>query len=78
MFSLNIPYRGKAGNIVDLAEVSKIYCTLRDRSGEGCSTFRDGVVKENGKTIGFVSYNGKIWPGSDYDPAATPLYNPYA
>lgn len=48
-----------------LAEASRIYCQLRDESGEGASTFPEGRA-----AIYRVSYNGKVWLGANvvYDP----------
>ncbi len=53
------------GSIVisdELSVISKVYCRIRDESGEGCSTFRDVLVRrEGGGVIGRISYNGRIW-----------------
>jgi len=49
------------------SEASKIYSELRDASGEGASTWRDGSW--NGHRI---SYNGKVW----FDDAV--VFNPYS
>lgn len=49
-----------------LAEVSETYNRERDISGEGASTFPTASVVREGKVIGRLSYNGRIWaPGSD-------------
>ena len=65
---------GKRHNIevASLEEASRVYCTLRDESGEGASTWPNGTV-----TGGYrVSYNGRIWLGKDS--ARICVYNPYA
>lgn len=41
--------------------LSQIYCMARDVSGEGCSTFRPVNVSMDGKEIGHISYNGRVW-----------------
>jgi hypothetical protein len=55
------------GNIIvsdELSVISKAYCRIRDESGEGGSTFRPVNVKQDGKVIGSISYNGRIWSQS--------------
>ena len=45
-----------------LAEASAAYCAVRDESGEGSSTFPNGIViVDGGAQRLVVSYNGKIW-----------------
>jgi hypothetical protein len=41
--------------------LSAIYCRVRDASGEGNTTFRPVNVREAGKHIGHISYNGRVW-----------------
>ena len=62
--------------VADFAQASEIYCTERDMSGEGASTF------PNGKIIGadgphYVSYNGKVWKGTSRSVKSELVYNPY-
>jgi hypothetical protein len=45
----------------DLSVLSKAYCRIRDESGEGGSTFPPANVRQDGKPIGHISYNGRIW-----------------
>jgi len=56
-----------------LAECSAEYCRIRDLSGEGASTFPDGVVKFDGSKL-HVSYNGRIWASPKWMPGMTPIY----
>lgn len=44
-----------------LADISRAYGDVRDRSDEGASTFPYGVVRVDGGAVGFMSYNGKVW-----------------
>lgn len=58
--------------ITSYAEACKIYCSIRDKSEEGVSTFPGGVIKaSDGKTIARISYNGCVWVGdmAVYEPA---------
>jgi hypothetical protein len=58
--------------VASLEEASRVYCDLRDESGEGASTFPNGKV---GKYR--ISYNGKVWLG--HGPVDSQLvYDPYA
>ena len=65
---------GKRYNIPvqSLEEASRVYCGLRDESGEGGSTWPSGRVGEY-----TVSYNGKVWLGK-WSEGAQPVYAPFA
>ena len=65
---------GKRHNIkvASLEEASRIYCTLRDESGEGGSTFPEGKVGDHR-----ISYNGKVWLGK-WKVGDKPVFDPYA
>ncbi|NNM62422.1 MAG: hypothetical protein HKM03_09655 [Steroidobacteraceae bacterium] len=52
-------------NVADLPSASREYQRLRDESGEGGSTFPDGVVKGNSGTYR-ISYNGRVWLGGNW------------
>jgi hypothetical protein len=58
-------YQATIRNVVygadSLKLLSEIYCLARDVSGEGCTTFRPVNVREGGKEIGHISYNGRVW-----------------
>lgn len=58
-----------------LSLLSEIYCLARDVSGEGCSTFRPVNVREGGKAIGHISYNGRVWDQPLYSGLSMPLYS---
>jgi hypothetical protein len=55
--------RRSSHDVATLAEASAIYGRERDLSGEGGSTFPDGIITD-GKVRYRVSYNGRIW---EYD-----------
>lgn len=81
MLTLTI-HRRLTQDVVDLAEASSTYGLARDLSGEGASTFPQGVVTdETGMVVAFVSYNAKVWEDDpcrrNWKPGSTPLYNPY-
>jgi hypothetical protein len=62
-----------------LKALSDAYSAARDASGEGASTVPSAKVYDrDGKQIGHISYNGRIWPGTTWEPGMVPLYNPYA
>jgi len=61
-----------------LADLSQAYSRLRDKSGEGASTFPAAIVRDRrGYAAGHISYNGRIWPGfpHEWHSALTPLYD---
>lgn len=62
------------------AQASELFCAARDAYGEGASrTPRAILVRECGRIVGHVSYNGRVWAGESqnwnsdtalfYDPA---------
>lgn len=80
MMNIHIPGHGARRTAIvpveTYAEASAVYSAARDASGEGASTFRDGVVKDaNGRTMARVSYNGRVWPPGPYVEGAVPLYD---
>jgi hypothetical protein len=40
------------------------------------SRFTGGPIAEGGKIVAHVSYNGRVWAGTEWTPGATPLYDP--
>lgn len=74
MLTVIIPRRPKM-TASDLADASAKYSEVRDASGEGASTFYDGVVMQDGKPVARISYNGRIWPLEDWTPDMTPLFD---
>ena len=63
-----------------LKEMSELYCAIRDVRYAGSSKFPRARVKDqSGKTVAFISYNGKVWRGSPekFNDATDCLYSPY-
>lgn len=58
---IEIYRRLPATPVADYAAASAAYCALQTESGEGGSTFPNGKVTDDGKQIGYVSYNGRVW-----------------
>lgn len=75
MFTFKINRKTHTTNT--LAEVSAIYSAARDESGLGASRWPEAIVYSDGKAVGRVSYNGKIWPVGEWSVGMTPLFNPY-
>jgi hypothetical protein len=48
--------------VATLAEASQKYAAERQRTGEGCSTFPAGTIRDGTKTYR-VSYNARVWVG---------------
>lgn len=55
-----IPYAAES-----LAELSAIYCRVRDETQEGASSFKEVLVYESGRClpIGHIAYNGNVFAG---------------
>ena len=61
-----------------LRQASEFFCAARDRSGLGGSKMpTPDLIDASGKPVGYVSYNGRIWPGSprDWDADKRPLFD---
>jgi hypothetical protein len=69
--------RGKTYRPSTFAEASAIYADLRDKSGEGASTFRDTTIMQGGAAVARISYNAKVWPAKEWASGDVPLYSPY-
>lgn len=71
---------GKRGSYTaeTIPAISATYCSVRDESGEGASTFPTGTVHEyqGGKLVGYVSYNGNIWRDEEKKRGSL-IYCPY-
>jgi hypothetical protein len=57
--------------VADLPAASREYQRIRDESGEGGSTFPEGIVKGGSGTYR-ISYNGRVWLGRKYVQGAKP------
>jgi len=62
-FRYRITIRDVVYGADSLKLLSEIYCLVRDANGEGCSTFLPATVREHGRDVGYISYNGRIWDG---------------
>lgn len=62
--------------VTSYREASAIFQDRRDISGEGGSTFNDGIVLAGNSPVARISYNGRVWPGTRYVPDDRPLHDP--
>jgi hypothetical protein len=60
-FRYQITIRNVVYGADNLKLLSEIYCLARDVSGEGNTKFLPVNVREDGRNIGHISYNGRIW-----------------
>ena len=59
------------------ADVSSAYRRTIEHLGLGASqTPPCTIFDETGMLVAHVSYNGRVWAGSSYQPGAVPLYEP--
>jgi hypothetical protein len=65
----------KTHRVSDMAEASRIFrASVGDR---GASAMPDGILlNDDGKQVGHVSYNGRVWKGVHYVAGADALYCP--
>jgi hypothetical protein len=62
--------------VQSLAQASAMYCAARDTHGEGASCTPEALIMTaDGRKIGHISYNGRVWPPQDWQPGMTPLYD---
>ena len=78
-FNLYIPAsktRGRAHiTCASLKVASQAYCTIRDETGEGGSTFPDGRIVSDDGDVYRVSYNGRIWDNKPWSADDKPVYD---
>lgn len=74
---LTIRIGRKAYAIPDLAAASRMVCEARDRSGIGSSAFKPPLICEGDRPVGYVSFNGRVWPGlpTQWKAGAVPLFD---
>ena len=77
---LNVVIDNKTyGKVRTFEEASRKYTFAREEAQLKSSELSPAeLVDESGKTVAFVSYNGKVWAGDKYKPGQAPLYNPFA
>lgn len=52
--------------VPSVERASEMYCAARDASGDGASRVPPAlIVDQTGQRVACISYNGRIWPGSD-------------
>lgn len=67
-------------SVATFEQASQMFCAARDKLmlEQGSSKISSQmIVDEHGETIGHVSYNGCVWPGSPlaWAPGSVPLYD---
>lgn len=63
--------------VASLKHASEMFCKARDASGQGASQIPAPlIVRESGEIIGYVAYNGRVFPGTpqQWQPGVQPLY----
>lgn len=50
------------------SEARKLYANLRDESCEGASTWPTPPLYQDGKIIGWFSYNSRVWVDKNWTP----------
>jgi hypothetical protein len=70
--------RGKQTPVVSLEAASRLWETIRDASGLDASHApTPHILNAQGKHLGYVSYNGRIWAGwpCEWKAGDQPLYD---
>lgn len=60
--------------VATLAEASRVCLAFTARNHLGGGNWSGGKIREGGKVIAHVSYNGRVWEGDQWKSAATPIY----
>lgn len=76
---LFVKFDGQTFPVESLRDASEKWERFRDTVNAGYSEIGNGVpiFDQTGKQVAYVSYNGKVWPGKDYNPNNEALYDPY-
>jgi len=64
--------------VESVEKASRIFVAARDKFGEGASNTPTPLLVRDGKVIGYVSYNGRVWAGlpTDRNVDKAPIYDP--
>ena len=63
--------------VATLEDASRMFCAARDKSGFGNSKINNPLIyRPDGTLLGYVSYNGRVWPGHprEWKPGIKPLH----
>lgn len=62
--------------VASFEQASRMVCQARDASGMGASEMgsKFDIFDDAGNGIAYVSYNGRVWPGTEYQAGAVALY----
>ncbi len=74
--ALSLKIGRKAYPVASYEQASEMFSAARDRSGLGSSDVPNGRIFSGAEQVAYISYNGKVWAGSTYQPAAVPLFVP--
>jgi hypothetical protein len=77
--SLWITVRKRRYPVASLEDASQKFSQVRDASGKGASeTPTPLIVDDAGKVVGYIAYNGRVFPGrpQDWKSGVKPLYEP--
>lgn len=74
-----VRFGGRVQRFGDYRDASNAWCAFRDKSGLGASEMPGvpEIVDAQGRAVGYISYNGRVWPGDprEWKPGVQPLYD---
>lgn len=77
--SVLVRFEGKVGEFASYRAASDAWCRFREDSGLGASEMPGvpEIVDPRGNPVGYISYNGRVWPGrpQDWHAGVQPLYD---
>jgi len=68
----------KRYQVESFKQASEMFCAVRDKAGEGSSrTPTTLIVDEQGRVVGHVTYNGRVWAGlpTEWQVGTRPIYD---
>ena len=70
-----VKIKGRFHSVASLKAASELYEAKRDASGQGASRFRDGEIYDGETLVARISYNGRVWPPSEWTVGSKPIYD---
>jgi hypothetical protein len=70
--------RRKRYEVASFQQASEMFCAARDKSALGASRIPSPLIVDGqGAVVGYVSYNGRVWPGTPqaWKPGVQPLFD---
>lgn len=68
---MQLKINSKVTNVTSYEEASRAYRKFTVGKSSRCA---QGKIFQDGVQIAYVSFNGRVWPGTDFVPGTQPIF----